>query len=359
MTTKQKLLCLFERLVPRPAGPPPTAPRRFLLWSITHLGDSVLQLPAATALKHAFPDCHVGMVVKTAYHALVELNPHVDRIYCYDPRWSTLPDQHRSGLKETAHLRRQLADYEAAFIFDFHPLSRLLLRATGIPILVGYGPPGRCLSISPPDPPPQQHRLEDGMALLAAVGVPAGPIDFGLQMSESARRRAAELLQQEGWRGARLLGLCPSSGNPEKCWPPERFAAVANHLVREQGYQVVLLGSPRDREPAEAAAKALQVPALNLVGRTQVQELAAVLSACELVLTNDSGAMHLAAVLGCAVVALFGPTDPRKWGPRGIGQLVVVQSPTGKMHDITLEQVLGALAAQLSARRNTRSGAAS
>ncbi len=339
MTPKQKLLSLAERLVPRAADSRPQAPRRFLLWSITHLGDVVLQLPAAAALKRRFPEAQVVMVVKSAFRPLVEISPHVDRILCYDPRWSTRPTQPRTGLRETARLRGALRAFDVAFIFDFHPLSRLLLRSAAIPALVGYGSRSSCLSVALPGPQPGQHRLEEGLALLEAVGVPTASATPELSIPESVRGQAKDLLRQEGWQGEPLVGICPGAGNPQKCWPPERFAAAANHL-RGDPQNVLLLGAVHDRDPGARLQAALRRRALNLVGRTDARELAALLSLCELILTNDSGAMHLAAALGKPLVALFGPTDARKWAPRGPGKQVLAQAPSRRMEDLTAEEVV-------------------
>lgn len=347
MTIKQKSLCFLEWFVPRPAGPRPSPPRRFLLWSITHLGDLVLQLPAATALKRAHPTSRVTMVVKSAFRPLVELSPAVDEVICYDARWSTRAEEPRAGLAETLRLRRQLTGFDAAFIFDFHPLSRLLLRSTAMPVLVGYARRSSCLSLALPGPPADQHRLEEGLALLAASGTSVGAIDFSLQIPGAARERADELLRQQGWRGEPLVGICPGAGSGDRCWPTERFAAVANALAQRSKIWFVLLGTPFDGERARAVASAIRSPAINLVGVADVRERAALLTVCELVLTNNSGAMHLAAALGCTIVALFGPTDPAKWGPRGPGKHVVVCSATGKMEDLAVEQVLGAIAEHL------------
>ncbi|MFQ5738302.1 MAG: glycosyltransferase family 9 protein [Acidobacteriota bacterium] len=342
MTIKQKLLCWAERVAPRAPKPPTPTARRYVLWSITHLGDVVLQLPAATALKRARPQADVAMVVKTPFRSLVELCPDVDQIFCYDPRWSTRPDQARSGLRQTAHLRRQLARFDVAFIFDFHPLSRLLLRWARIPALVGYGSSSSCLSLPLSHPPPDRHRLEEGLALLAAAGLPLAEAEFQLQLPASVQARAQEQLRQEGWQGEPFLALCPGSGNPQKCWPLERFAAVANWLT-QNALRALLLGSTYDQHRAQAVAARLRVPPLNLVGRTDVCQLAALLALSELVLTNDSGAMHLAAALGRPLLALFGPTDPARWGPRGPGPSRVLRASTGHMQDLSVETVVGTI----------------
>ncbi|MCI0401973.1 MAG: hypothetical protein L0212_00435 [Acidobacteria bacterium] len=285
------------------------------------------------------------MAVKDAFRSLAEMNPHVDQIVSYDARWSTRRDQRRSGLGESLRLRRELASLDTAFVFDFHPFSRLLLRSTGIPCLIGYGPGSSCLSLALSGPPPHQHRLEDGLALLAAAGIPTGAPDYGLRIPPHSRRSAEGLLRDQGWEGEPLLAICPGAGNPQKCWPPERFAALANVLGRKRSRRIVLLGSPYDHARAQMVAGSLHSSPIILTREIPMQSLAALLAACELTLTNDSARMHLSAALGCSLVALFGPTDPAKWGPRGSGSQVVLRAPSGDIHDLSVDNVLEAVRA--------------
>ncbi|MEE8201858.1 MAG: glycosyltransferase family 9 protein [Candidatus Acidoferrales bacterium] len=347
VTTAQKLLCHFERFLPRPPGKPDPTARRFLLWSVVQLGDVVLDLAAARAIKRRFPDARVTMVVQRKLAAFAALEPSLDRVRGYDPRWFTRVDQHRDALRESLRLRRELATEQVAFVLDPHPLSRLFLRSTRIPWLVGCAQASSCLSLSLPVQA-GRHRLEEKLALLEAAGIPAQPGDVALSIPESARRGALEFLRGAGWQGEKLLAVCPGAGSPRKCWPPERFAAAVNVFSPQTGYCVLVLGSPDDRSRADALVQRLQSSPINLAGKTTVATAAALLAHCHLVLTNDSGAMHLAAALGRPTVALFGPTDPSQWGPRGPGQSIVLRSPTGRMEDLSIDPVVAAVRQQLA-----------
>ncbi|MFZ2089409.1 MAG: glycosyltransferase family 9 protein, partial [Desulfobaccales bacterium] len=110
---------------------------------------------------------------------------------------------------------------------------------------------------------------------------------------------------------------------PTKLWPEAHWARLAAWLAREKGFQVIITGSPADRELAEEIVSQTGAPLLNLAGRTSLEELAALLQMARLAVTTDTGPMHLACALGTPVVALFGPTAPWRTGPFGEGHQVL------------------------------------
>ena len=123
--------------------------------------------------------------------------------------------------------------------------------------------------------------------------------------------------------GAPLVAIAPGARSHLKRWPAPGFAAVADALVRERGAQVLLVGDAEDRPTAEQVAAAMQYAPMNLAGRTTLRQLAALFRRMALVLTNDSACLHVAGAVGTPVVALFGPTDPVKYGPTGPRDSVV------------------------------------
>jgi heptosyltransferase II len=186
-----------------------------------------------------------------------------------------------------------------------------------------------------------------------------------LGVSDERKRAARLLLQTRGVRFERpLVALCPGSTNSRaKRWPAERFAAVADLLVEENGAGVLLVGAREEREvSAEVASKMRNSPVV-LTGETRLDESAAVLSLCDLLVTNDTGPAHVAAAVGCPVVVIFGPTDPLTTRPFA-GNAEVVRRPPDCapcmlrdcpidhrcMTAITPEEVF-ARAAQILARR--------
>jgi heptosyltransferase-2 len=127
--------------------------------------------------------------------------------------------------------------------------------------------------------------------------------------------------------GPRLALMPGAARGPSKRWPAERFAAVAQTLARD-GWHILVLGSPADREAGQRIAAAAGVRGHNYVGETTLGTWAAILAVCDLALCNDSGGMHLAAAMGLPGVAIFGATDPARTGPLGAGWTVLQKAPT-------------------------------
>jgi heptosyltransferase-2 len=152
--------------------------------------------------------------------------------------------------------------------------------------------------------------------MLAGLGLRVSDApDVSLRCPDEWGRRGRELLGDDG---ARWVGMNPgASFGSAKRWVPERYAEVGDRLVKDAGASVAILGGADERPVAEAIASAMQAPAQILAGRTTLPELVGVLSRLSLLVTNDSGPMHLAAALGVPLVAVFGPTDWRETAPYG------------------------------------------
>lgn len=150
-----------------------------------------------------------------------------------------------------------------------------------------------------------------------------------LTVSTQARERAEEMLERAGVPGApRVVRVAMAPGaayGSAKCWPVERYAALADRLIAEFGADVILFGSVAEREVTGKIAAAMKRPAVQLAGETGIADLPALFASCDLFIGNDSGAMHVAAAVGLPVVAVFGPTDPEGTAPMTPQRTVVQQ----------------------------------
>jgi heptosyltransferase-1 len=192
------------------------------------------------------------------------------------------------------------------------------------------------------------HEVERCLEVAGPLGVRLGPPRFCLHIPAEARAWAA---QQLSGRPRPRLAINLGSARPEKRWPPENFAAVVAGLKAALGETTVILtGTQAEGQVAEAVAQAAPESCLTLAGQTTLPQLAAVLEACDLLLTADSGPMHMMAALGKPVIALFGPTDPRRNGPWG-DQHKVLCAPDGRMTSLSAQTVLAALLEQWAAVR--------
>jgi len=192
-------------------------------------------------------------------------------------------------------------------------------RLAGIRRRVGYATDGRSWLLTDPVPVPDPvvplHDADRYSRLLLAINVPAPhPEDVLLEIP----RAVIDGIRRQLGSSAPLLGLVPGSANgPAKRWPASHFAQLADAAVARWGAQPVILGGPADNEIAASVQAAATTRCLNLVGRTDLEQLASVLQLCRAVVSNDTGPAHLAAALSTPTLVLFGPTDPQRTRPRG------------------------------------------
>lgn len=266
------------------------------------LGDAVMALPAIADIRRACPDLTIAVSARPPIAPLFELVPGVNDVV------AAPPPAGRS--------------FDAALLLpnSFH--SALAAWRAGIAQRWGYGTDLRGFlltrAIRAPRPQDHLHQAAAYQRLVRELGYPSGPLQPQLTVPPRAREAAADLLVSAGWDRQRpLVALAPGAAyGGAKRWPPGSFAAVAERLARD-GAAVVLVGSAADARAGQEVERASGAPLINLMGRTDLSTLAGVLVQCRALATNDSGAMHVAAALGVAVTAMFGPTDERETRPVG------------------------------------------
>lgn len=277
---------------------------KILLRSPNWVGDAVMALPVARALKAACPDCEVHVLAKPWVAPVWEQHPDVSRILAWD-----------AGVRA---LRRER--YDRAVILPDSFSSAWLAWRAGCKQRVGYAADGRSWLLT------RAVAREPGMAawprpkaylhLARQAGADAELCEawrIELRVTPAELSRADELL---GPRTGVLVGLAPGSIAKSRRWPAERFAALADRL-QSRGCSLVLVGSAGDRDAARTVERGTRAPLLNLAGRTGLREAMAVIKRCDALVSNDSGAMHLAYSQGVPVLVLQGAADYRVTGPFG------------------------------------------
>jgi lipopolysaccharide heptosyltransferase II len=285
-------------------------PFRILIRASNWLGDSIISVPAVRAIKAGRPDAHITVMAPEKIAPVWKLVPDVDEIISL---------KGRSLFGALSLLNRQPA-FDVAILFPNSLRTALEVWLAGIPRRVGYlGHHRRRLLnqivAEEPQLGPMQHQVYRYLRLARELGGPTAPPETRLFLP---RRKANG--------SPAKLGLCPGAEyGPAKRWLPERFAEVALAIAHERPVQWVLFGTSADAERGTAIETALGTNCVNRIGKTTLDELVAYLSECALLLTNDTGTMHLATLLGVPVVAVFGSTEPRLTGPLGTGHKVIRQ----------------------------------
>ena len=291
---------------------------RALIIQTAFPGDVVLTLPLAQQLKTALPGVRITFVATPAAAGLLENHPSIDEVILFDKKGA---DAGWRGMRRTARrIREQRCDI--AYIPHRSLRSALLAALARIPRRIGFDrSAGRWFLTESVRYDRSLHEIERNLSLLAGGGSSVLPPRPALFPSARDVEAVDHLLRQwrsaGGWTG-RMIGVAPGSVWATKRWPAERFAAAAALLIA-RGYAVVLLGSREDaplcgRIESEVRSRGC----LNAAGKLSLLQSAELIRRCEVLLSNDSAPVHLAAGVRTPVVAIFGPTSPGfGFAPRG------------------------------------------
>jgi heptosyltransferase II len=306
---------------------------KILIRATNWIGDAVMALPALRAVRKRFPEAEIAIVGRPYVTDIYHDQDICDRLIPYDPKGLHSGISGRERL--VAELRAQKFDV-ALLLQNAFDAAWLAWRAR-IPKRIGYARDGRSFLLTKAIPLPRHgeipaHEKFYYLELLRRAGWLDSVQDetfIGLRVSEEKRRSAHEFLCASGVRQGALriaIGAGASYGSA-KCWPPPRFAEVANRLQSEADADVILFGTAAEESVSTAISAEMHRPPINLTGKTAIADLPALLLQCHLFIGNDSGAMHVAAAVGLPVIAVFGPTDPEGTAPVTPRCTIVQQKP--------------------------------
>lgn len=266
------------------------------------------------ALRARFPETTIALTGPVAH--LVAPGPLADRLLAPPPRWPLSPGWLQG-------IRRD--QFDVALILPNSFQSALAIHLAGIPRRIGYAADGRSWLLTEAPPRPKGvHQAEAYIGLLSILGVVAPALSLDYPIRSETEAEADRLWERVGLGKRPTVGIhLGAAFGPSKLWWPERYALLAERLRSRHGVDVVFLGSPGERQLWQRIERLLDHPAPSLVGQDRLEILPALLRRCRVLISGDTGAMHLAAAVGVPVVALFGPTDPRLTRPLGERHVVI------------------------------------
>jgi heptosyltransferase-2 len=284
---------------------------RLLIFSTNWIGDAVMTTPALAAVRSTFFRAEITLVGNPTMAELFRHHPHLDTILVYDKK-----AQHR-GIAGFARFSRQLRrqKFDLAIFFQNAFKAALTAKLAGVPLRAGYRTDGRgpllSHAVSVGEMERRLHHTCYYLTMLKKLGIGGGDGLLALAVTEKERAEARRRLG-----AGNFMAINPgASYGAAKRWIPKRFALVGDRLAEEYGVRVVLTGGTGEKKIGQDIAEAMNSRPLNLIGLTTVRQMMAVISQCRLLVTNDSGPMHVAAALGVPIVAVFGPTDPQTTSP--------------------------------------------
>lgn len=309
---------------------------RILVIRYGRLGDLVLLLPALRALRRQFPSAHLSALVDQRYAPVLEMCSAVDRVIPSDrigmrdsPWWSGAFSALRS-----AHELRQ-ARYD--LVVDFHGFreTNLLAWYSRAPWRIGlkrnepsYLP--FCFNLDPVPEDQNLHVADRFDSLLEPLDVNPVARDIRLEVPAERRAKAERFLREKGMDGCpRLIGMNLGASAADKTWPAVRFAALADKLAGRFDLGVLFLCGPGEEDLLRQAESCLKTDRYALAGQLGLKDLAAVISRCHLLVSNDSGPMHFGPALGVPTLGLFSLSDPLHYRPLGNRSRVIRKVPVG------------------------------
>jgi len=293
--------------------------RRILIINLAFIGDVLISTPVARALRQTYPHAVIDMLVIPLAAPVARGNPYVDHVWEYDKRGR---DKKLGVLRLIRQLRAER--YDLAVATNFAARGAMLAWACGIRYRVGYDAQhaGCFLThTSSAVRPDIRHEAENYLNVLKPLGIHTA--DTSLTLAVKAED-VLTLHKKVAWNAAKpLMIICPVGSYAQKSWSTSGFVELVRQM--EPWAECYLIGARSDEAKLEEINNAAGDIAGVLAGTLTLGELAALLAEARLLVTVDTGPMHIANAVGTPVVALFGPTDPRVWGPRGPKDIILQQ----------------------------------
>jgi len=307
--------------------------RHILILRTDHLGDMLLTLPMATAIKSALPACRVTVLASTANAAAARHHPHVDHVEV-DPQESK--GSNLRGVTALAERLRHLACDAAVVV---HPTPRLAVAAFLARIPLRVGTAYRAYSVLFNRRVRQhrrrsdQHEADLNLELLHPLGIRSPTPARGLWVHQDDDVRAVtDLLNQHSLQRGELVVLHPGSAGSTMNWAPSQYVALGR-LLQAEGLRVVITGGPSEVALTTAIAQDIGSGAVSLGGKLSLGELAELIGTAAAYVGSPTGPTHLSAILGTTVVALYPPlrsTMPQRWRPLG-DRVTILQPAVGQV----------------------------
>jgi heptosyltransferase II len=301
------------------------AVKKILIRGTNWVGDAVMSVPAMREIRRIFPDAHISLLVRPWVRDIYAAADFVDEILEYDR--NGLHRGLRGFYRLASDLKRR--QFDLAILLQNAFEAALIAWGARIPKRIGYARDGRSFLLTEACEIDAEvravHQAYYYLEILSGIGLlerhlwqnKEYPLSIGIGVREEDRKAAREILWSSGIQdGDLIVGINPGAFYGEaKRWFPDRYAGVADELARHHNARILLFGAQSDMPVVKEVAACMKQQSTILAGRTTLGQLMGLLKACGLLITNDSGPMHLAAALDVPQLAIFGSTCEIATGP--------------------------------------------
>jgi len=294
----------------------------FLIIRLGSLGDVVHGIPVAAALRHEFPNSRIDWMVDPRYVELLDLVKGIDRRIGVDPR----AIRHGVGRRRFRETLRELRDAEYDAVIDLQGLLKSAMLARSVRGRRTIGLPrqhlreklARFFYTDTPDPGDATHVIYKNLALLTPLKVLDWRLRFPLEIPHTSTVvQVVNRFEPDGY-----VLINPGAAWPNKQWPPERFGAVAAAIARDFGWRSLVLWGPGEQEIAHRVV-AESEGAAEASPPTTITDLVGIARSARLMISGDTGPLHIAAAVSTPIVAMYGPTRPDRNGPWGLYDIAI------------------------------------
>ncbi|MBU4376335.1 MAG: lipopolysaccharide heptosyltransferase II [Candidatus Omnitrophica bacterium] len=332
--TLDKMADKVENLYKKVINPKPKTRKKILIINVNWLGDVIFSTPFIRAIREAYPESYIACVVVPRTKEMLEANSRINELIIFDE------DASERGIagKIRFIMKLRKEHFDTAFILHRSFTRAFITFLAGIKERIGYDTKGRgCIltgKLKQSDPAPARgcgmHKVEYFLKLAEAAGADTSKKNYEFFITDIDRKKVEALLQSLGINtNERFVVLNPGGNWDPKRWPVEHFSLLGDRLREKYGVKIVISGGRKDEKLAEEISKAMRHKTVSLCGRTAIREMAAIFERAKLVISGDSGPMHISVSMHTGTIAIFGPTDPAITGPYGGDNYTVIQKDIG------------------------------
>jgi len=313
-----------------------SALKNILIVKPSSLGDIVLALPALTALHKSFPEAKISWFIRLEFAPLLKNHPHLTETILFDRKFLGKAWYHPRALASLLSLIRRLRRSKFDTVIDLQGLFRTASLAwlSGCKKRLGMADAREFAHIFYTHKVAQTkdciHLVDYYLKIAQAAGASDLSVQFILNTDRSTADSVRNLLMQQQVAPDNYAVIVPTSAHADKCWPVERFAALADKISSQFHLSIIATGAASEKSAVERLRNLTNVPIANFAGVTSLSELVALLKAARLVVSNDTGPGHIAAALGTPLVLIFGRSNPARVAPYGRPHCVAATEPDGR-----------------------------
>ncbi len=310
--------------------------KNILIMKPSALGDIVLALPALTALRKSFPDAKISWLIRPEFAPLLENHPHLDEIISFDRKLLAKAWFHPKAFNSLISLIRRLRSNKFDAVFDFQGLFRTAILAWLCDCKKRFGMANsrEMAHLFYTHQIKQDfdsiHLVDFYLKMVKAADADKLDVRFELPSNQQDIDSVNKMLVDFDIQSGRYVVFVPGSAHIDKCWPAERFAALADRISSEFKLPIIAVGTNSQKNLIEEIKNAAEVHITSFAGRTSLKELVELLRAAQLVVSNDTGPGHIAAALGSPLVMIYSWSNPARIAPYSRPECMIAREPYGR-----------------------------